>query len=63
MKQQLLDIEEGAELLGLTLPAVRGYVRRKSQDFPQPGRFGRRLLWSRARVEAYLRKMDKKANA
>lgn len=52
MESEIIHIEDVAEIIGLTVPSIRGHLRRGSKNVvPKPFRQGkRRLAWVRRDV-------------
>jgi len=48
-ERRLLYSEEVCRVLGVTREQLRGMVRRG--EIPEPGRLGRRLVWSREAID------------
>jgi predicted DNA-binding transcriptional regulator AlpA len=50
-----LSSDEAAEHLGITRQTLWNFARRYD-DFPEPRRVGRTLMWSQAKLDAWRRK-------
>lgn len=63
MQKRLYNINELAELLGFTVPAIHAQLARKNfEAVPPPIKLGRRLAWPVELLEEWLASKIAKAN-
>ena len=60
MEKKLMNTDEMVEIFLITKRTLQEWVK-NNPDFPKPFKIGRRLLWTRSEVEAYIesKKQDK----
>ena len=64
MRKRLYNINELAEILGFTVPAIHAQLARKNYEaVPPPIKLGRRLAWPEELLEEWLAEKIAKANS
>ncbi|MDR0580922.1 MAG: helix-turn-helix domain-containing protein [Holosporaceae bacterium] len=60
IKNEYLKYKELMVLFGVTRSTIWMWVNNEAMDFPQPFKVGRKLLWKRSEIEAYLESTRKR---